>query len=53
MKQSGVKPVGDYVADTPAFEELPDRVVAEPLAGLSPVEITKDVAFEMLEKIFR
>ena len=49
----GVKPVGDYVADTPAFEELADRVVAEPLAGLSPVEITKDVAFEMLEKIFR
>ena len=49
----GVKPVGDYVAETPAFEELADRVVAEPLAGLSPVEITKDVALEMLEKIFR
>ena len=49
----GVKPVGDYVANAPAFEELADRVVAEPLAGLSPVEITKDVALEMLEKIFR
>ena len=48
----GVKPVRDYVTEAADIETLAERVEAEPLAGLSPLPITKANAGEMLEKIF-
>lgn len=48
----GVKPVKDYITDVTKVDELAERVVVEPLAALSPVNITKEIAMEMLKKIF-
>ena len=48
----GVKPVRDYVTEAADIETLAERVEAEPLAGLSPLPITKANAGEMLKKIF-
>ncbi len=48
----GVKTVKDYVAEAADIEVLAERVVAEPLAVLSPLPITKTNADEMLKKIF-
>lgn len=48
----GVKPVKDYVTGTADIETLAARVEVEPLAGLSPLPITKTNAGEMLKKIF-
>ncbi len=48
----GVKPVKDYITDVTKVDGLAERVAVEPLAALSPVNITKEIAMEMLKKIF-
>lgn len=48
-----VKPIQEYIGDRPVdLDALADCIVAEPLAGLSPVPVTKEVALEILHKIF-
>lgn len=49
----GVKPVKEYIEKSIDVVELADRVVVEPLAGLCPIDVTKDIAISMLEEIFK
>ncbi len=49
----GVKPVKEYIEKSIDVVELADRVVVEPLAGLCPINVTKDIAISMLEEIFK
>ena len=48
----GVKKISDYVSAEADIDVLAERVVNEPLASLSPVKVTNELASEMLKKIF-
>lgn len=48
----GVKRIEEYVSAKVEIDDLAMRVANEPLAGLAPISITKEVASEMLTKIF-
>lgn len=48
----GVKKVDEFVSGSADIDLLAGRVEAEPLAGLSPVKVTKELAADMLRKIF-
>ena len=48
----GVKKVDEFVSESTDIDLIAGRVEAEPLAGLSPVKVTKELAADMLRKIF-
>lgn len=48
----GVKKITDYVSEEADVKLLVERVVNEPLASLSPVKITEELAGNMIKKIF-
>lgn len=48
----GVKRIEEYMKEEADIDTLADRVVAEPLAGLAPMKVTKECAIEMLQRIF-
>ena len=48
----GVKRISEFVSGEVNVEKLADKVVIEPLAGIAPMEITKQNAKNMLYKIF-
>lgn len=48
----GVRKMTEYVSDKPDVQMLAERVVNEPLAGLSPVKITNELAGNMIKEIF-
>lgn len=48
----GVKRIEEYASAEADIDDLAVRVANEPLAGLAPITVTKDIASEMLTKIF-
>lgn len=49
----GVKAIKEYIAEEPKREILADNIVKEPLAALSPLKVTKELALDMLDEIFK
>lgn len=48
----GVKTIKEYISEEPKREILANNIVKEPLAALSPLKITEEIALDIIDEIF-